>query len=52
MRKYDVIWNNISNTKSGCVSVYARNMVEAIANARNLLQMGSNFRVVRVIEGR
>lgn len=52
MRKYNVIWNDTSQTKGGCVTVYARNIMEAITNARNILQMGGNFRVVRVYEGR
>jgi hypothetical protein len=52
MIKYHVVWSNTSETKSGCITVYAKSIMGAIANARETLQMGSNFRVVRVYEGR
>lgn len=52
MKQYKVIWSNTSETQSGCVTVYAKSEMSAVANARNLLQMGSEFRVVRVYEGR
>jgi hypothetical protein len=50
MIKYNVIWT--SETKSGCITVFAKNVMGAIANARETLQMGNSFRVVRVYEGR
>ena len=52
MQKYNVFWNSGSEMKSGCVTVYAKSEMGAIANARNLLQKGNDFRVVRVCEGR
>ncbi len=52
MRKYIVVWGNTSETKSGCVVVQAKSEMGAIARARDILQMGNEFRVVVVYEGR
>ena len=51
MRKYSVVWNNADNTRSGCVTVYAKNAMGAIIRAREILQVGEKFRIVRVFEG-
>lgn len=52
MKEYKVLWSNTSETQSGCVITHAKSEMGAIANARNLLQIGNEFRVVRVYEVR
>ncbi len=52
MKAYSVIWNDTKTNRNGRTIVYANSEQEAVANARNLLQMGSAFRVVMVYEMR
>ena len=51
MIKYNVIWSD-GKANGGCITVYAKSVMGAITNAREALQMGNDFRVVRVYEGR
>lgn len=52
MKYYKVLWNDAKTNRGGSSVVYANSEQEAIANARNLLQIGNDFRVVMVYEMR
>ena len=52
MKKYKVIWNDEREMKSGCVTVYAKSEMQAVAKARDFVQIGNGFRVLGVYEGR
>ena len=48
MNEYAVAWCSTNDTRGGCVKVYAKNERDAVSRARNIVQIGCEFRLLNV----